>query len=287
MSGFSFARNLRFCLLAPLLVFLSCSDYQGVLVGHGVPSKEVDTVQVPSDTVALPTGFRVLDTLVDHEFSPRAGWEMRLAVALSATTVDSVALLGSFASEDSLRFVVNDSAGKVLPLGYSYTKQSDRYRQDLRVAMLSGNRYQLRWVWNANPGDSRGLVAVGYSPTVSGTLVSKYILSENWLAPARATKVKAGSWVYATLPVYTGDSLYCRIAADTTLEAYLVNSAVFANFLLAPQAPTQYLYRRADHGDSRKLKAAVADTLYWLLHNPAGQTMDLLDTLQVWRQLTP
>lgn len=287
MSGFSLVRFLGFGCLATLLGVVSCSDYQGVLVGHGVPSRQVDTVQVPSDTVALPVGFRVLDTLVSKDFTPRAGWEMRLALSLSATKVDSVALLGSFASEDSLRFAVTDSVGKVLPLGYSYAKQSDRHRQDLRVALLPANRYQLRWVWNGNPGDSRGLVAVGYSPAITGKMVTSYSLTENWLAPSRTTKVRASSWAYSPVPVYAGDSLYCRIVADSTLEAFLVNSAVFADFMLSPQDPAQFLYKRSAHGDARKLSYPTADTLYWLLHNPGTQALNLTDTLQVWRQLAP
>lgn len=272
-----------------------CSDFYSAGASYGVPQAasgdtvRTDTVYTSEDTVSIPGAYAFTDTLWEGAFVVRPGRVLTILLETGGySAADSVALLASFASSDSLIFSVLDSTGGAKKFSRTESRQGDNYRQDLKVPVQSSSLYALSWAWPAGSKKSQALVALAYSPKSLGNVLSRYEIYESQALPGRRPmRIDSSSWSWQVFPVMADDRVTVAVMADSTLEAYLLTSAAMESFFLKPSVPAQTLYNRTNDGDAWEFDATEADTLYWLLHNPTKSALEFQDSLLARQGLAP
>jgi len=269
------------------LTALACSDFHGVGFSHGTPGSSdtvaiPDTVFLPEDTVLLPGGYASKDTLYDYDFIVRPGRSILLTLRTADYGVlDSLALLASFASDESLNFVFKDSTDQSRTLRSSTTLQGDRIRQDLSVLLRPNGLYTLRWRWPDSATASRMLIALGASEKSKFDYWASHSLYESSSLPSTcANDVLARYSNWCPLPVFAGDRLEISFSGDAVLGAYLFTGAGLEEYLSSQGAVlSSALYNRANNGDSFTLDISTTDTLYWVVANPSVNDLNFTDSL--------
>jgi len=273
------------CALTPF--WMGCTEFHGVGVTNG-SSPQKDTVLVSEDTVILPTGYGVIDTLLFDDLVVRPGRLLRLHVSTTNFSgATSVALLASFASSDSLAFDWRDSAGVLQEKTLSSTLQGDNFRQDLKAPLLSTTSYGLSWNWPMGAKTCRALIALGYSPANQPDPLSRFSLIEsNSLPVNRLRSMDANTIRWVSLPVFNGDSIKGTILAASTIDAHLLTRAQMDEFKKDwSLSPGQSLYSRSRDGDTIRLRSTVSDSLYWLLSNSSNQSENFVDSILTWQTI--